>query len=425
MTKSVKRSVLAVVLVALIALVVAAPASALSSTTKQVDPGISVRTIWDNAQVACYKLPDGINHTGNVHLELKFKPNWADFDLYLLNASFMTLSEEMGYMGAFSGKEVLDYRVPRVTNQTIISDPYAGDYMVGDTYYVVVVAFNETADFQVWGYYPQIDLATGPSTTNQWNYYIQSYRKPSDSKKWTSLKGPQYGGPYDFTPTSVGSGEAWLQWPANITNKTVDYDPVGAPSPANMEQYMYSGSNWDTVFEDYGDANWTPPPQGSPVLWYGLRDTFDVEDGGLLGKPGRMMHYTPSLYLVASDAMQGGLEEPLLGKSTMGFKATFVWPENLRISSAPARVKKGAMATFKGTFALNRFWVAGASVKLQKSMGGGVWKTLKTVKTDANGKWTVKVKVSKTTSFRAMATGDPATGLATEYSATKRVSAGG
>ena len=49
-----------------------------------------------------------------------------------------------------------------------------------------------------------------------------------------------------------------------------------------MEQYLYSGSNWNTVFEDYGDLNWTPMPQGDPVLFYGLRDTFDVEDGGAL-----------------------------------------------------------------------------------------------------------------------------------------------
>lgn len=424
MTKSFRRSVLMVMVVTLVALVAVAPASAMSSTTKQVDPGVSVRTIWDSNQVACYKLPDGVNHNGYIHMELKFKPNWADFDIYLLNEYGQTLSEEMGYMAALTGKEVIDYRVTRINNQTIEpGDPYTtdDDYMVGDTYYVVVVAFNEKAQFQVWGYYPQIDLSVGSATNNQWNYYIQSWRKPSSSKDWLWLDGANYGTPYDFTPTSTGTGEAWLQWPANVTNKTVDYDPVNAPSPANMEQYMYSGSNWNTVFEDYGDANWSPAPQGDPVLWYGLRDTFDVEDGGDLGRPLRMMHYVPSLYLVASDATQGGLAPPKTGVSKMGYKATLVWPENLWFKSAPSKVKKGTKATLKGSFALDRMWQVDATVKIQKSLGDDRWKTVKTVTTDANGNWVAKVKVTGATSFRAWAVGNPATGLAEEVSITKRV----
>jgi len=419
MTKSAKRLVLTTVLVALVAMVVVAPAMGLSSSTKQADPGVSLRQIWDSAQVAVYKLPNGINHTGNIHLELTWQPDWADFDVYLVDYAGRNLSEEMGYMGMFTGKEVLDFRVTRVLNQTIEpGDPYTtdDDYMVGDTYYVVVVAFNETADFKVWGYYPQIDLATGSSVSNQWNYYIQSWKKGP-----VKLKGAQYGGAYDFTPTSTGGAECWLQWPANVTNKTVDYDPVNAPSPANMEQYLYSGSNWNTVFEDYGDINWTPQPQGDPVLWYGLRDTFDVEDGGALARPLRMLHYGPSLFMVGSDPKVIDAGNPKLGVSKVGFKATFAYPENMRFKSAPAKVKKNAKATLKGSFALDRAWQVGASVKIQKSLGDGAWKTVATVKTDANGNWVAKVKVSKATSFRAMAVGNAATGLAEEISITKRV----
>ena len=136
-----------------------------------------------------------------------------------------------------------------------------------------------------------------------------------------------------------------------------------------------------------------------------------------------MLHYVPSLYLVASDAMAGGTAEPMLGKSTMGFKATLVWPENLRLKSAPSKVKEGAKATIKGSFALNVMWQAGASVKIQKSLGGGKWQTVKTVTTDASGNWIAKVKVSKTTTFRATAAGDAATGLATEISVSKRIKA--
>jgi hypothetical protein len=419
MTKSAKRLVLTTVLVALVAMAVAAPAMGLSATTKQVDPGVSLRTVWDSAQVAVYKLPNGINHTGNIHLELTFKPNWADFDVYLVDFAGRNLSEEMGYMAMFTGKEVLDFRVTRVTNQTIeTGDPYTtdDDYMVGDTYYVVVVAFNETAEFKLWGYYPQLDLSLGSAVNNQWNYWIRDWKKGP-----VTLKGAQYGGPYDYMPTSTGPAECWLQWPANITNKTVDYDPVNAPSPANMEQYLYSGSNWNTVFEDYGDLNWTPQPQGDPLLFYGLRDTFDVEAGGALAAPLRMLHYTPSLFMVGSNPMVIDAGNPKLGKQSMGFKATFAYPENLRLKSAPAKVKKGTKATIKGSFALDRAWQVGASVKIQKSLGGGAWKTVATVKTDANGNWVAKVKVGKATSFRAKAVGNPVSGLADEISITKRI----
>jgi hypothetical protein len=420
MTKSFKRAVLAAMVVALVALVVVAPASALSSTTKQIDPGVSLRTIWDSAQVACYKLPDGVNHYGYIHMEVKFQPNWADFDIYLIDANGNTLSEEMGYMAMFTGKEVIDFQVRRVLNQTIEpGDPYTtdDDYMVGDTYYVAVVAFNETAKFQISGYYPQIDLTVGVGVSNQWNYYIQSYRKPSSSKDWINLKGAQYGGPYDFTPTSAGTVQAMLQWPANVTNKTVDYDPVNAAAPANMEQYMYSGSNWNFVFDNYGSANWSPPDQGG---WYGLLDdSVDDESFEEYNKPLRMMHYVPSLYLVANDPAVGW--PPKTGVSRMGFKATLLYPENLRFKSAPAKVKRDTKATFTGTFALNRFWQVGAAVKIQKSLGGGEWKTVATVYSDDNGAWVAKVKVGKTTSFRAKAVGDPATGLADEISVTKRV----
>lgn len=423
MTKSFKRSVLIAMLVALVALVAVAPASAMSASTKQVVPGVSERIIWDSAQVACYKLPNGVNHNGYIHMELKFKPSWADFDLYLLNEYGQTCSEEMGYMGVFTGKEVIDYRVTRINNQTIDpGDPYTtdDDYMVGDTYYVVVVAFNELGQFQISGYYPQIDLSVGSDTRNMWNYYLQSFRKPASVKSWIWLDGANYGYPYDFMPTSVGTGEARLEWPADIVKKQVTYDPVNKPSPANMEQYMYSGSNWNTVFENYGDANWSPPAQGDPPQWYGLLDTFAVEDGGGLGRPLRMMHYVPSLYLVASDPTMGGLAAPKVGKTTVGYKATLIWPENLRLKSAPARVRKGTLATLKGTFALNGAWQSGAAVKIQKNVGG-TWKTVKTVRTDAKGNWTAKVRVTAATSFRAAATGDPATGLATEYSVTKRI----
>lgn len=424
MSKSFRRSALVVVLVTLSMLVGAAPASALAVSTRQVLPGVSVRTIWDSAQVACYKLPDGVNHNGYIHMELRFKPSWADFDVYLLDEHGQALSPEMGHMASLTGKEVVDYQVTGISDQTLeTGDPTTAedDSMVGDPYYVVVVAFSEKAQYQVWGYYPQIDLSVSDDTSGSDNYYIQSFRKPASAASWATLKGPDYGHPYDFTPTSVGAGEAWLEWPAKVDEKRVEYYPIDAPSPANMEQYMYVDAGWRVVFEDRGDANWTPAPQGEPVSWYGLRDTFMVEEHSLFGRPLRVMHYVPSLYLVAADPILGGLGPPKLGISTMGYKATLVWPENLCFGSAPAKVKKGARATLKGSFALDGAWREGATVYIEKSAGGGRWKAVTKVKTGANGLWTAKVKVTAATSFRARASGNPATGLAEELSVTRRV----
>jgi hypothetical protein len=84
-------------------------------------------------------------------------------------------------------------------------------------------------------------------------------------------------------------------------------------------------------------------------------------------------------------------------------------------------VRKGAKATLKGSFALNFTWQAGATVRIQRSLGNGRWRTVQTVTTGADGTWSARVKVTTATTFRAQATGDPASGLADEYSVVKRV----
>lgn len=411
------------ILVMLLALVVVAPAAGASVTSRQIVPGMTERTIWDSAQVACYRLPDGVNHNGAIHFELTFQPAWADFDVYLLDGDGEALAKEMGYMASFVGKEVVDHTVTTVVDQTIATGDLSttsDGFMVGDTYYVVVVAFNETARFRLWGYYPQIDLTVGPDTAAPDNYYLKGYSRPAAANKWITLDGPNYGHPYDFTPTSVGAGEVHLEWPADIGAREVTYNPLGAPSPANMESYLYAGNSWATVFEDFGDGNWTPPPWGEPPLsWYGLRDVFEVTEGSVLGRPMTTMHYVPSLYLVADDPAVGW--PPRLGRSTLAYKATLMWPENLRFRKAPTKVKKGARATLKGSFALDFAWQAGATVRIEKSLGGGRWKTVETVTTGVDGAWTARVKITAATTFRAHAVGDAASGLADEYSVVKRV----
>lgn len=419
MTKSFKRAALAAMLVVVCGLILVAPALALTSNTQQITPGMTTRTIWDKAQVAIYEVGNGtnyVNHNGYIHMEITWKPNWADFDLYLLDADGVTLSEEMGYMAVFTGKEVIDYRVTNILNRTIVNDPYAGDYMVGDKYYVVVVAFNDAAKFQIRGYYPQIDLSVSADTRNQWNYYLEGYRKPAKKDAWTSLYGPRWGGAYAMTPTSVGEGKAELEWPADADKKTVSTDHSLGLMPSNMEQYMYSGEDYDEVFPgNYGDQNWSPPALDA-TRW-GLTNTFSVAEpgGSIVAAPKHTMWYVPSLYLVSSDKTLGPFAPPKLGKSTVGYKATISYPENLRKISAPGKVKKGAKATVKGSFALNGEWQVGKSVQIQRKTSSG-WVKVKNVTTGANGQWSTKVTVKAKTTYRAVATGDAVTGLATETS---------
>lgn len=420
MGKSVRKTVIIVALVVLMVLLWAASASAYSVSNKQLTPGFTTRTIWDSAQVAVYKLPDGVNHNGAMHFELRWKPTWADLDVYLLDRDWVALNEEQGYMATFTGREVIDYRVTNVFNRTIETDPYSGEqHMVGDVYYVVVVAFNDVAQFQLWGYYPQIDLEVGTSTTNQWNYYMQPWRMPAKSSEYKKIAGAIYGYPYDFRPTSEGNGRCELEWPADIANKTVSNDHALGLMPSNLEQYVYAGANWDTVFENYGDQNWTPGALGGGR--FGLGNGFAVTEGEFAA-PQVMLHYIPSVYLISSDKTQGPFVEPKLGINREYFKATITYPENLRLTSIPAKVKKGTKATMKGTFALNGVWVpAGVQVTIQRKGSSG-WTKVKTVSVGADGKWTAKFTVNTGAKYRAKATGDDATGLATEYSIAKKIS---
>jgi hypothetical protein len=117
----------------------------------------------------------------------------------------------------------------------------------------------------------------------------------------------------------------------------------------------------------------------------------------------------------------GPFAEPKLGTNRMGYKATIVYPENLRLISVTPRVRAGGMATIKGTFALNTAWApVGTEVTIQRQTTAG-WAKVKVVKVAADGKWTARFIPRATAKYRAMATGDPVSGLATEYSILKRI----
>jgi hypothetical protein len=111
---------------------------------------------------------------------------------------------------------------------------------------------------------------------------------------------------------------------------------------------------------------------------------------------------------------------------TVGYKATVFIPQNLRIAAASKRVRRGAKATLKGSLAVPETaaedssvrWAApGTLVTVQRKVGGA-WQPVRTVRTGSDGAWRLKVRVLRTTRWRAVAQAAP--GLAVEYSLIKR-----
>lgn len=431
MQKAMRLAVVAVALVTLVVLTAVSSASALTSSTTQSSPGMTARTIWDQTQVSIRELTYGVNHTGPIHMELTFKPTTADLDIYLLDSNGDALNVEQGCMGLFAGKEYIDYQVTDVVNQDIELDIYADDgpieYMVGDTYYLVVVAFNGAAEYKIWGYYPQIWLDASEDVYESYNYYLQSYRYPASATSWATITGPRYGGPYDFRPTSVGEGTCRLEWPADIVNKVVTYDRVNAPMPYNVEQYLYAGTYWDLVLSNWGtEENYLPEEHVADYAetWYGFNDAFDVAefawDDDMWAQ--RIAHYVPSLFLRYADPTLGPDGPPKLGRATMGYKAVLTYPENLWLRRV---VKYSTYYKLYGRFSLDGAAMPiGTSVQIQRKTATSGWATVKTVKTTNDlGSWSVKLSPGVTWYVRAKAAGNDTTGLAYEYSITKTLKA--
>jgi len=404
------RGLLVMLFAAALALTIPGVARAAYVTNRQTTPGITTRTIWDTARVACYALPDGVNHLGYIHVEIAFKPVWADMDVYLLDAQGRQVggvAGEQGYLGLGMGRESVDFRVDQISDQAM-PDPYT---MVGDAYYVLVVAFNETAKVRIGGYYPQIMLSLGNAVGDAGNYFLKTFAFPRDPAASLALRGPTYGTPYSFRPTSEGQASCRLEWPADVLKRSIVYDQVNEPQPANMGQYLYAGASWTPVFEDEGA--WAPPPQDG---WWGLLDGFEVRRDGPV-PPREDLHYVPNLYAVASDATLGGSAPPKTGLLTRGFKATVSYPENLRITGVG---RSGGYRSVRGTFALGGEYVSGARVTLERKAPTG-WIDVKSTRTSTTGAWAVRFLVTETVRVRAKAVGDPSGGLAVEYSSIRTI----
>ena len=146
-------------------------------------------------------------------------------------------------------------------------------------------------------------------------------------------------------------------------------------------------------------------------------------------QPRRAFHYVPVLWLAAARPYADAPAPPgppATGLRTVGYKATLLIPQNLRLAAATRKVRRGRRAVLKGTLAVPADGTPGASVAWAppgtlvtvQRKAGRVWVPVKTVRTGVNGRWRVVVRVRRTTRWRAVA--QPAPGLAVEYSLVKR-----
>jgi hypothetical protein len=406
------------------AVLLASPAAAVVTTSyqNQPRPGVTEHVIWGQNQVAIYKVA-GVNHVGNMHFAVHWRPTSADLDIYLLDASQMSLNEPQGLLGTFRGREAIDWYVTSISaaGLQLVEDPVTHELRpVGDTYYVVVTAYNGAARFWVGGTYPCIAAGGGTDTISPSNLATAAYRRPVQAGTTTRLSGAAFGDPFDYVPTSVGVASVALEWPANVATKRVTYDPVTAPRPANFQHFGFAGTVLDPVFASLGPANWSPPVHGDPPSWYGLYATYPVAPSTPT-RPGRLEHYVPVLYLVAKDPTLGPDGPLRTGISTRGYKATLDFPQNLYLASAPGSVFRGMPVALKGTFARDGAWApATTAVRIQR-FRDGKWRTVLTTRVGKNGAWTAILYPRTTGRYRAEATGDALTGLALEHSTVRRI----
>jgi hypothetical protein len=406
-----------------VALLLASPAGAVVTTSSQTQPwpGLTERVIWGQDQVAIYRIR-GVNHIGPLHVAVHWRPARADLDLYLLDPAQASLNEPQGFLGTTPGRETVDWYVSSISpaGQQLGEDPVTHELRpVGDTYYVVVTAYNGAARFWIDGHYPRIVAGGGSDTMSPLNLESAPYRRPLAAGTTVGLSGAGFGNPFDYVPTSLGDVSVALEWPANVATKRVTYDPVARSQPANFQHYGLAGSALDPVFASFGPANWSPPVHGDPPSWYGLSAAYTVAPSTPTS-PGRLEHYVPVLYLAARDPSLGPGGGLRTGVTTVGYRATLDFPQNLYLASAPGSVVRGMPVALIGTLARNGAWAPGGTpVRIQR-LRDGVWKTALTVKVGKNGAWTAILYPQASASWRAEAPGDPRTGLALEDSTTRR-----
>jgi hypothetical protein len=463
-TKSARRFVLFAVLAVLLLLVFAAGAFAYpginGSTEKQVAPGQTLRSIYGSCQVFMYKLPHNVTHDGYIHVEMKY--GWPDYDCYVYlirqnvangvweqaATSDGVSSDQQGWNGDFYGKEVIDFYVEDVLDQTVNT---AGDDLTGDEYYVMVQSFDDVSRFELSGYYPRVafdpDAASNPVDGGNW--FRGKFQFPKTGR--VQIYGAPYGGPFNFTPTSVGNAYINTRYPWNATNKTVQglaadgvtKVAVGPRQPmpeyldgrqlAAFDQYLYpgdwseSGSLWDMAGSGLGHWAQNHTQGGNPPAtmlldpaWtrrISARQTIAL---GTNMAPDTFKIYIPVLWMVSSDPTQGRYAPPASGMSTIGYLGEIQYPQNLYLNKAATKVKNGKVS-LTGNLAIAPLWddptgaasgtigwaPADTVVTIQARIGKGAWKKVGTGKVaGTEGVWTASVKaVNGTAQYRAVWTG--------------------
>ena len=162
--------------------------------------------------------------------------------------------------------------------------------------------------------------------------------------------------------------------------------------------------------------------------WYGLQGAFAVQAGGAW-LPRRTYHYVPVLWLAGAQPYTAAPAQPgppATGLRTVGYKATLLIPQNLRLASATPKVRRGRAVTLKGSLAVPSaatpdaeiVWASpGTPVTVQRKVGAK-WVKAKIVKTGAQGSWRASIRVRAATRWRAWWPGGA--GVPAEYSLVKR-----
>ncbi len=274
------------------------------------------------------------------------------------------------------------------------------------------MVYGGSGKFELSGYYPRLDPSSGWSTLDPWDWFI----KPLPPISGT-LQGAPYGGPWDFKATSRGLVKLSFQWPADVKTHVVSDDLQQGLQPVQFCEDLYRDPNWGAMpVSRYGSACWHGQYYAGPPEWWGLYNQFLATDFSLPYS----YHYVPYLTMAAKDPTLGQLSKPKTGITTVGYKADFLIPQNLTIDRSPVTVKAGGTVVVTGRFALDGAWKDGAEVTLLKH-SGKKWVKLATGTTAADGKWAIKIMPTASMVVKAMATGDAATGVATEYSLAKQI----
>ena len=443
MTRHLKRSVVlgVLALALLLPLVFSASAAAYpgwgATSEKQVGPGTTVKTIYGKAQVYMYKLPHNVTHRGYIHVDLNYY--WADYDCYIYligaNGDVVATSdgnstEPQGYASTWGGHEAIDFYVQSVANTAV--NP-ANDDLVGDEYYVMVQAWADVSYFRISGYYPRIDF--DPDVINNpaggYNWYRGTFGYPKSKDSRTRIYGVPYG-LGDFTPTSVGKAVMQMRYPWNAGTKQPEADYLDTTKRlCAFDQYLYpsdwgeDGAIWDMAygsgsqhwagknpmtFADTADGHITPPNDD----WRrGIEYKFLIEkEQGRA--PNKVLHWIPCLWEVAADPSLGFGSAPATGMSTIGYRGSLTYPQNLYLNKSSVKLRSGKVS-LKGNLAYNPIWINpadpdgivwapdGDKVTIQAKKGSGSWKKVGTgTVAGGSGAWTAKVKAVKgTAKYRA------------------------